>query len=109
MFVNHFLECLFYFNSVTHSLWLATNNGNVLCDKFKPVFLDKFISDLISYSCSAMEEDTIGRQELKCSLSGLRLKNARMRLYCFMVGPHAFNLKYLISSVIFKKFTDIPV
>ncbi|VDO35258.1 unnamed protein product, partial [Onchocerca flexuosa] len=26
MFVNHFLECVFYFNSVTHGLWLATSN-----------------------------------------------------------------------------------
>ncbi|VDK85594.1 unnamed protein product [Litomosoides sigmodontis] len=71
MFVNHFLECLFYFNSVTHKLWLATTN--------------------------AMEEDAMERQELKCSLSGLRLKNARMRLYRFMIKTFNDENKFTIG------------
>lgn len=92
MFVNHFLECVFYFNSVTHNLWLATSNGKILCDDFKSVFLDRFINILLLYTFSAVEEDMAERQDLKCSLSGFRLKNARMRLYQFMVGLHVFNL-----------------
>ncbi|VDM19868.1 unnamed protein product, partial [Wuchereria bancrofti] len=70
MFVNHFLECVFYFNSVTHSLWLATTN--------------------------AMEDDT-ERQDLKCSLSGFRLKNARMRLYRFMIKTFNDENKFMIG------------
>ncbi|EFO23042.1 hypothetical protein LOAG_05445 [Loa loa] len=71
MFVNHFLECVFYFNSVTHSLWLATSN--------------------------AMEEDMAERQDLKCSLSGFRLKNARMRLYRFMIKTFNDENKFTIG------------
>uniref|UniRef100_A0A0R3RST7 Cnd1 domain-containing protein n=1 Tax=Elaeophora elaphi TaxID=1147741 RepID=A0A0R3RST7_9BILA len=71
MFVNHFLECLFYFNSVTHNLWLATSN--------------------------AMEEEMTGRQDLKCSLSGFRLKNARMRLYRFMIKTFNDENKFTIG------------
>ncbi|KAK6113390.1 non-SMC mitotic condensation complex subunit 1 family protein [Brugia pahangi] len=70
MFVNHFLECVFYFNSVTHSLWSATTN--------------------------AMEDDT-ERQDLKCSLSGFRLKNARMRLYRFMIKTFNDENKFMIG------------
>ncbi|KAL3990963.1 non-SMC mitotic condensation complex subunit 1 family protein [Acanthocheilonema viteae] len=71
MFVNHFLECLFYFNSVTHNLWLAISN--------------------------AMEEDTAEKQDLKCSLSGFRLKNARMRLYQFMIKTFNDENKFTIG------------
>ncbi|VDK63151.1 unnamed protein product [Onchocerca ochengi] len=63
MFVNHFLECVFYFNSVTH----------------------------------VMEEDTEERQDLKCSLSGFRLKNARMRLYRFMIKTFNDENKFTIG------------
>lgn len=98
MFVNHFLECLFYFNSVTHNLWLTTSSGKVSCDKFKSDFVFPAIFPVIYvYSSSVMEEDMMERQDLKCSLSGFRLKNARMRLYRFMVSRHVFKLKSLIS------------
>uniref|UniRef100_A0A915PJQ2 Condensin complex subunit 1 C-terminal domain-containing protein n=1 Tax=Setaria digitata TaxID=48799 RepID=A0A915PJQ2_9BILA len=86
MFVNHFLECVFYFNSVTHCLWLAANNGKVfhnITAAFEYLLAD-LSAFIFFYLSLAMEENATERQELKCSLSGFRLKNARMSLYRFM-------------------------
>ncbi|VDN60289.1 unnamed protein product [Dracunculus medinensis] len=58
MFVNHFIECIFYFNSVVHGSWITINK--------------------------ALDED-VEQRNLKCALSGAKNKVARMKLYKFMM------------------------
>ncbi|VDM97448.1 unnamed protein product [Thelazia callipaeda] len=82
MFINHFLECIFYFNSVVHGSWLAMKN--------------------------VMEEDT--KEELKYSLSGTRFKNARLTLYKFMMktfnDENKFTVGLRISQEVYSSIVD---
>ncbi|MCP9265151.1 Condensin-2 complex subunit D3 [Dirofilaria immitis] len=73
MFVNHFLECVFI------SIQLHTVYG----------WRRRMVK--------AIEDDTAERQDLKCSLSGFRLKNARMRLYRFMIKTFNDENKFTIG------------
>ncbi|EJW82579.1 hypothetical protein WUBG_06513 [Wuchereria bancrofti] len=73
---------------------------DVLLVQFPNMFVNHFLEcvfiSIQSHTVYAMEDDT-ERQDLKCSLSGFRLKNARMRLYRFMIKTFNDENKFMIG------------